>query len=130
VVVELTPPNPRFESMIARFLGLANSGRTRREEFAVAVSAGLLRGRVLRRDPYDPVHRLQCSVRHSPALGAAGSARICVYPELLAPHGIVEPEPAALAAAGQIDPCRLRRRGPRCGLARGANPDRARVGVR
>lgn len=38
MVVELTPPNPRFESMIARFLGLANSGRTRREEFAVAVS--------------------------------------------------------------------------------------------
>ena len=101
VLVELSPPEPRFETMIATLFGLANAGRTNAKGMP-----GLLQLALIAREfedvirftkPPAPVQAVLFTV-----LGAAGRLRglRAVYPELLGPHGHVEPDPQALAAAG------------------------------
>ena len=101
VIIEITPPDPRFEAMIATMFGLANSGRTNAKGLPSPLQMALT-GRefsdVIRMTrPPQPVQRVAFTV-----LGAVGRARglRSIYPELLKPHGTVEPDPAALAAAG------------------------------
>lgn len=101
VVVSVDPPDPRFEAMIATMFGLANTGRSNAKGLPSPLQMALT-GRefadVIRmtRPPW-PVQRLAFAT-----LGAVGRVRGLrpIYPELLGPHGTVEPDASALAAAG------------------------------
>jgi quercetin dioxygenase-like cupin family protein len=101
VVVELTPPDPRFEQMIATLFGLANRGDTdargRPAPLQMALTASEFSDVIRLTRPPIVVQRLAFAV-----LGAVGRRRGLqgTYPELLAPHGRTTPAPAALAAAG------------------------------
>jgi mannose-6-phosphate isomerase-like protein (cupin superfamily) len=101
VIVEITPPDPRFEAMIATMFGLANSGRTNAKGLPSPLQMALTGSEfadVIRmtRPPW-PVQRVAFRV-----LGRVGRVRGLrpIYPELLSPHGTVEPDATALAAAG------------------------------
>jgi quercetin dioxygenase-like cupin family protein len=101
VVVELTPADPRFEMMIATLFGLANAGRTNAKGMPAPPQLALI-GRefadvIVFTRPPRIVQKLVFAV-----LGAVGRRRGLkgIYPEHLAPHGRVAPDPEALAAAG------------------------------
>lgn len=101
VLVELEPYEPRFEQMIATLFGLANAGRTNAKGMPGPLQLALIATEfadVIRfTRPPAAVQRVLFG-----ALGALGRARGLrgVYPEYLGPHGHVEPDPAAVAAAG------------------------------
>ncbi len=101
VLVEISPPDPRFEQMIGTLFGLANAGRTNAKGMPDPLQLALI-GRefadVIRfTRPPAPVQKVAFAV-----LGALGRARgkRGVYPEYLHPHGRADPDPALLAAAG------------------------------
>lgn len=101
VLVEVSPPSERFELAIATGFGLANTGRTDakgRPGFLQAVAMGREFADVIRfTTPPIWLQRLLF-----PPLGVLARLRGYrgTYPELIGPHGSVEPDPAALAAAG------------------------------
>ncbi|WP_211233214.1 cupin domain-containing protein [Solirubrobacter soli] len=101
VLIELTPPSPRFELAIATSFGLANAGRTNAKGVPSLLQVALLGAEfsdvIVRRHPPAFVQRLAFGV-----LGFVARRRglQAIYPEYLGPHGSVEPEPDALAAAG------------------------------
>lgn len=101
VIVEITPPDPRFEAMIATLFGLANAGRTNAKGVPslpqLALTASEFSDVIRMTRPPAAVQRAAFAV-----LGAIGRRRglRATYPDMLAPHGTVEPEPAVLAAAG------------------------------
>jgi quercetin dioxygenase-like cupin family protein len=105
VLVELSPPDARFEQMIATLFGLANAGRTNAKGMPDPLQLALI-GRefadVIRfTRPPAFVQKPAFAV-----LGALGRARgkRGVYPEYLHPHGRAVPDPAVLAAAGLSPP--------------------------
>jgi quercetin dioxygenase-like cupin family protein len=101
VLVELSPPSPRFELAIATGFGLANAGRTDAKGVPSLLQAALLGAEfsdvLVRRRPPALVQRVAFGV-----LGMIARRRglKAIYPEYLGPHGSVEPDPAVLAAAG------------------------------
>ena len=101
VIVEISPPDPRFEMLIATLFGLANAGRTRPDGMPGLLQAALIGTEfsdVIRfTSPPAAVQKVAFGV-----LGAIARARGLrgVYPEYLHVHGHVDPDPAALAAAG------------------------------
>jgi quercetin dioxygenase-like cupin family protein len=101
VIVELTPPNPRFETMIAMGFGLANAGLTDAKG-----RAGLLQLALLAVEFSDviqftsPPRWLQRAMFAPLAFVARRRGYRAIYPEYLGPHGRVAPDVLALAAAG------------------------------
>jgi quercetin dioxygenase-like cupin family protein len=101
VLLELTPPSPRFEQAIATGFGLANAGRTNANGVPSLLQAALLGAEfadvLVRRRPPAFVQRIAFG-----ALGVLARRRglRAIYPEYLGPHGSVEPDPDVLAAAG------------------------------
>lgn len=101
VVVELSPPEPRFEALIANLWGLANAGRTNAKGMPSPPQLALLATEfadVIRfTRPPAAVQRVVFG-----ALGAIGRRRGLRprYPELERPHGRATPDPTAMAAAG------------------------------
>jgi quercetin dioxygenase-like cupin family protein len=100
VLVELSPPDPRFEAMIATIFGLANAGRTNAKGMPDPLQLALI-GRefadVIRfTKPPPALQPLLFGV-----LGALGRLRGYrgVYPEYLQPHGRTTPDPAVVALA-------------------------------
>jgi len=101
VLIELTPPDPRFEMAIATGFGLANAGRTDAKGVPSLLQLALIGSEfsdVLRR-------------KHPPAFVQAIAFGVlgfiarrrglkAIYPEYLGPHGSVTPDPAVMAAAG------------------------------
>ena len=103
VLLELSPPTPRFELAIATLFGLANAGHTN----AKGVPS-LLQGALLGAEFSDVLVR-----RHPPAFVQAVAFGVlgwvarrrglkAIYPEYVGPHGTVEPDPSALEAAGLV----------------------------
>ena len=105
VLVELSPPEPRFEVMIATLFGLANAGKTNAKGMPGPLQLALIADEfadVIRfTKPPPPVQSVLFAV-----LGAAGKLRGYrgVYPEYLGPHGRVTPDPDAVAQAGLTAP--------------------------
>ena len=105
VLVEISPPDPRFETLIATLFGLANAGKTNAKGMPNPLQLALIAvefADVIRfTKPPAPVQRALFG-----ALGAV--ARRCgyraVYPEYLGPHGRSTPDPRVLAAAGVEPP--------------------------
>ena len=101
VLVELSPPDPRFEQMIGTLFGLANAGRTNAKGMPDPLQLALIGTEfadVIRfTKPPASVQKVAFAL-----LGALGRARgkRGVYPEYLHPHGRTEPDAAALRAAG------------------------------
>jgi len=105
VIVELSPMDPRFETMIATLWGLANAGRTNAKGLPGPLQLALV-GRefsdVIRfTKPPAVVQRLLFGV-----LGALGRLRgyRSIYPEYLGPDGRVTPDPQVVALAGVTPP--------------------------
>ena len=101
VLVELSPPDPRFEAMIATIFGLANAGQTNAKGMPDPLQLALI-GRefadVIRfTKPPAAVQKPAFAI-----LGALGRLRGYrgVYPEYLHPHGRTTPDPAVVALAG------------------------------
>ena len=105
VLVELSPPEPRFEAMIATLFGLANAGKTNAkglpDPFQLALIAREFADVVRFTKPPAPVQTVLFAI-----LGAAGRLRgyKAVYPEYLRPHGRVTPDPQVVALAGLTPP--------------------------
>jgi mannose-6-phosphate isomerase-like protein (cupin superfamily) len=102
VLVELSPGEPRFETMIATLFGLANAGRTNAKGMPNPLQLALI-GRefsdVIRfTKPPAAVQKVLFAI-----LGSIGRLRgyRAVYPEYLHPHGRAEPDPQAVALAGR-----------------------------
>ena len=101
VLVELTPGDPRFVQMIATLFGLANAGRSDAHG-----RPSLLQSTLIGREFEDVIvftspPRLVQRVAHALLAPIARLRGLRgAYPEYLRPHGSVEPDPAALAAAG------------------------------
>lgn len=103
VIVELSPASglERFEAMIATLFGLANTGRTNGKglpsPLQLALTASEFSDVIRMTRPPAPIQRAAFAL-----LGAVARRRGLrpTYPELLRPHGTVEPEPEVLAAAG------------------------------
>ena len=106
VLIELTPPSPRFELAIATAFGLANAGRTNAKGVPSLLQAALLGAEfgdvLVRKHPPALVQKVAFGV-----LGLIARRRglKAIYPEYIGPHGSVEPEADALAAAG-LEPVR------------------------
>jgi mannose-6-phosphate isomerase-like protein (cupin superfamily) len=105
VLVELSPPDPRFEAVIATLWGLANAGRTNAKGMPGPLQLALL-GRefadVIRfTKPPAAIQKVMFGV-----LGALGRLRGYrgVYPEYLGPHGRTTPDPQVVALAGITAP--------------------------
>lgn len=101
VLVEIDPPTPRFETMIATIFGLANAGKTNAKGMPNPLQLALI-GRefedVIRfTSPPAPVQRVVFG-----ALGPIARRRGYrgIYPELLGPSGTATPSAEALTAAG------------------------------
>lgn len=105
VLVELSPGDPRFETMIATLFGLANAGRTNAKglpnPFQLALIAREFADVIRFTKPPAPVQTALFGV-----LAAVGRLRgyRAVYPEYLGPHGRVTPDPQAVALAGLSPP--------------------------
>ncbi|MDA0168559.1 cupin domain-containing protein [Solirubrobacter taibaiensis] len=103
VLIELTPPTPRFELAIATGFGLANAGRTNAKGLPSLLQAALMGAEfsdvLVRRSPPALVQRIAFAI-----LGPIARRRglKAIYPEYVGPHGSVEPDPRALAAAGLV----------------------------
>ncbi len=101
VIIELTPPSPRFELAIATGFGLANAGRTNAKGVPSLLQAALMGAEfsdvLVRKHPPAFVQTVAFGV-----LGFIARRRglKAIYPEYVGPHGSVEPDPAVLAAAG------------------------------
>jgi quercetin dioxygenase-like cupin family protein len=101
VLVELTPPDPRFAMMIATVFGLANAGRVNAKGMPRPLPGALFATEfadVIRfTKPPAAVQKVLFG-----GLGAVARRRGYrrIYPEYLLPHGRVEPDPEALRAAG------------------------------
>jgi quercetin dioxygenase-like cupin family protein len=106
VLIELTPPSPRFEQAIATGFGLANAGRTNAKGLPSLPQLALMGAEfsdvLVRKRPPAFVQSVAFGV-----LGFVARRRglKAIYPEYLGPHGSVEPDPAMLAAAG-LEPIR------------------------
>lgn len=105
VLLEIDPPDMRFQMMIATLFGLANAGRTNARGMPGPLQLSLI-GRefddVIRfTSPPRPIQRFVTALLAP--LGRARGYR-AVYPEFLAPHGRVRPDPALLARAGVEEP--------------------------
>jgi mannose-6-phosphate isomerase-like protein (cupin superfamily) len=105
VLVELTPPDPRFEAMIATLFGLANAGRTNAkglpDPFQLALICQEFADVIRFTKPPPAVQKVLFAV-----LGAVGRLRGYrgVYPEYLQPHGKAVPDPEVVALAGLSPP--------------------------
>jgi quercetin dioxygenase-like cupin family protein len=105
VLVELSPPEPRFEALIATLFGLANAGKTNSkglpDPFQLALIAREYADVIRFTKPPAPVQTVLFGI-----LGAAGRLRgyRAVYPEYLQPHGRVTPDPHVVALAGVTPP--------------------------
>ena len=103
VLIELTPPTPRFELAIATGFGLANAGRTNAKGLPSLLQAALMGAEfsdvLVRRKPPALVQRIAFAI-----LGPIARRRglKAIYPEYVGPHGSVEPDPRALAVAGLL----------------------------
>jgi hypothetical protein len=103
VIVELSPAAglTRFEVMIATLFGLANRGQTNAKglpsPLQLALTASEFSDVIRMTKPPAAIQRAAFTV-----LGAVARRRGMrpTYPELLAPHATVEPDPGILAAAG------------------------------
>jgi uncharacterized cupin superfamily protein len=103
VIIELSPGSSlaRFEAMIATLFGLANTGRTNAKglpsPLQLALTASEFSDVIQMTKPPPVIQRAAFA-----ALGAVARRRglRATYPELLAPHGTVEPDPEVLVAAG------------------------------
>jgi mannose-6-phosphate isomerase-like protein (cupin superfamily) len=104
VLIELSPPDPRFEALIGSLFGLANAGRTnakgRPNPFQLALIA----------EEFDDVIRFTKPppVVQQALLGAIGRRRgyRASYPEYLRPHRRTTPDPEVLSIAGVTPPPR------------------------
>ena len=105
VIVELTPPDPRFEQMIATVWGLANDGKADAKGKPHLLQLALIGQEfsdvIVFTKPPPFVQKLLFGV-----LGAIGRARGLrgVYPEYLGPDGRAEPDPEVVALAGVTPP--------------------------
>lgn len=101
VIVELSPPTERFETMIATLFGLANAGRTNAKGLPGPLQLALIGPEfadvLVFTKPPAFVQRAVFGL-----LGPIARRRGLkpVYDEYLRPHGTTKPDPAALAAAG------------------------------
>jgi mannose-6-phosphate isomerase-like protein (cupin superfamily) len=101
VLVELSPPSPRFEMSIATVFGLANAGQADEKGMPSLLQLALIGSEfsdVIRfRKPPAWVQAAAFGV-----LGFVARRRglKAIYPEYLAPHGHVTADPAVMAAAG------------------------------
>jgi quercetin dioxygenase-like cupin family protein len=101
VLIELSPPTPRFELAIANGFGLANAGRTDAKGLPSLLQLALIGSEfsdvLVRRSPPAFVQSVAFGV-----LGFVARRRglKAIYPEYLHPHGSVIPDPAVMAAAG------------------------------
>ena len=103
VLVELSPGGSvaRFEAMIATLFGLANTGRTNAKglpsPLQLALTASEFSDVIQMTKPPPAVQRAAFAT-----LGAIARRRglRATYPELLTPHGNVEPDAEILASAG------------------------------
>jgi mannose-6-phosphate isomerase-like protein (cupin superfamily) len=106
VLLELDPPDPRFELAIGTAFGLANAGRTNAKGVPSLLQSALLGAEfgdvLVRRQPPAFVQAVAFGV-----LGFIARRRglKAIYPEYVGPHGSVEPDPEVLAAAG-LEPVR------------------------
>jgi mannose-6-phosphate isomerase-like protein (cupin superfamily) len=104
VLVELSPGEPRFETMIATLFGLANAGRTNAkgmpDPFQLALIGREFADVIRFTKPPAAVQKVLFAI-----LGSLGRLRgyRAVYPEYLEPHGRAEPDPQAVALAGLTD---------------------------
>jgi quercetin dioxygenase-like cupin family protein len=105
VLVEIWPPDPRFELMIGNMFGPANAGKTNAKGMP-----GMLQLAVIGREFQDvmrftrPPHPIQTVMFG--LLGPIGRIRGYrgIYPEYSHPHGRTKPDPAVLAIAGLAPP--------------------------
>jgi mannose-6-phosphate isomerase-like protein (cupin superfamily) len=103
VIVELSPGDglARFEALIATLFGLANAGRTNAKglpsPLQLVLTASEFSDVIQMTKPPAAIQRAAFT-----ALGAVARRRglRATYPELLEPHGTVEPDAEILAAAG------------------------------
>jgi quercetin dioxygenase-like cupin family protein len=101
VLVELSPPVPRFEAMIATLFGLANAGRTNAKGLPNPLQLALVA-----QEFADVIQFTKPPVRvQKPlfaVLGTLGRLRgyRAIYPEYLHPHGRVVPDPHVVEIAG------------------------------
>ena len=101
VIVELSPPDPRFEQMIGTLWGLANAGRTNAKGMPNPLQLALIAREfsdvIQFTKPPRAVQKVLFGI-----LGALGRARgyKAIYPEYLDPHGSTEPDPDVLRRAG------------------------------
>lgn len=100
VLVEISPPTPRFELAIATGFGLANTGRTDAKG-----RPNLLQAALMAREFADVIQFTKPPVWLQRLLfgplGVIARRRGYrgIYPELLGPHGTADVDPAAMAAA-------------------------------
>jgi quercetin dioxygenase-like cupin family protein len=100
VLVELRPPDPRFEVMIATIFGLANAGRTNAKGQASMLQLSLLAvefSDVIRFT--SPPRWVQRAIFAPLGFIARRRGYQAIYPEYLGPHGRMAPEVLAQAAA-------------------------------
>jgi mannose-6-phosphate isomerase-like protein (cupin superfamily) len=101
VLVEIAPMNRRFLEMLATLFGLANAGKTNAKGMPNPLQLALI-GRefsdvIVFTKPPPAVQKVAFGI-----LGGLGRLRGYrgIYPEYLAPHGRVAPDPAVVALAG------------------------------
>ncbi len=105
VIVEITPPDPRFEMMIATLWGLANAGRTNEKGMPGPLQLALIGSEfadVIRfTKPPAAVQKAMFGL-----LGALGRLRGYrgIYPEYLGPDGRTTPDPEVVALSGVEPP--------------------------
>ena len=105
VIVEITPPDPRFEMMIATLWGLANAGRTDEKGMPGPLQLALIGSEfadVIRfTKPPAAVQKAMFGL-----LGALGRLRGYrgIYPEYLGPDGRTTPDPEVVALSGVEPP--------------------------
>lgn len=101
VLVEISPPDPRFEAMIATLFGLANAGKTNAKGLPNPLQLALIGQEfsdVIRfTKPPAVVQKVLFGL-----LGAVGKRRGYrgIYPEYLGPHSHTTPDPVLVALAG------------------------------
>jgi len=103
VLLEISPPNPRFVTMIQTLWGLANDGKTNAKGMPNPLQLSLI-GRefddIIRfTKPPRPIQRTVTALL-APIARARGYAPI--YPEYCAPHDHTDPDPSIVAHAGLL----------------------------
>ena len=109
VLLELTPPTPRFELAIATLFGLANAGHTNAKGVPSLLQAALLGAEfsdvLVRRRP--PGFRAGDGVRRA-GLGGAPPRPPGDLPRVPRAARVRRADPEVLAAAGLVMSCRVR----------------------